>query len=62
VSEEVFRGHKSRGDFHAWIENVFGDRQLGETIRRIEREVAPNARESIMRAIQDRYLGAVSRP
>jgi hypothetical protein len=62
VSEEVFRGHMSRGDFHAWIENVFGDRQLGETIRRIEREVAPNARESIMRAIQDRYLGAVSRP
>jgi hypothetical protein len=56
VSEEVLRSHLARGDFHRWIEEAIGDHELGEAIRRIERGVAPNARDSIMRAIQDRYL------
>jgi len=60
VSEEVFRGHLARGDFHRWVENVLGDRELGQAIRRIEREDAANARNSILRAVHDRYLGAAS--
>ena len=59
VAEEVFRSHLSRGDFHRWIEEALGDHELAEAIRRIEQGVASNAREEIMRAIQDRYLGAV---
>ena len=62
VSEEVLRSHLARGDFHRWIEEALGDHDLGEAIRRIEGGVASNARESVMRAIQDRYLGAVSKP
>jgi hypothetical protein len=60
VPEEVFRGHLSRGDFHRWVENVLGDREFGEAIRRIERGNASNARESLLQAVHDRYLGAAS--
>ena len=56
LSEEVFRGHLTRGDFHRWIEGVLGDRELGAAIRDVERANAANARESIARAIRDRYL------
>lgn len=60
VSEEVLRGHLVRGDFHRWVEKVLGDRELGEAIRRIERGDASNARNSILRVVYDRYLGAAS--
>lgn len=62
VSEEVFRGHVARGDFDRWVEDVLGDRELGEAIRRIERGDASKARNSILRAVYDRYLGAASSP
>ncbi len=39
LPEEVFRGHLSRGDFHRWIENVIGDRELGGAIRLIEQGI-----------------------
>jgi len=60
VSEEVFRGHLARGDFHRWVENVLGDRELGEAIRLIERGDASNARNFILRTVYDRYLGAAA--
>jgi len=60
VPEEVFWGHLSRGDFHRWIENVLGDRELGGAMRLIERGNPSNARESLLQAVHDRYLGAAS--
>ncbi|MGO9119253.1 MAG: HAD hydrolase family protein [Desulfomonilaceae bacterium] len=60
LPEEVFWGHLSRGDFHRWIENVLGDRELGRAIRLIERGNLSNARESLLQAVHDRYLGAAS--
>jgi hypothetical protein len=62
VADDVFAGHLARGDFHRWIEDVVGDRALGEGIRGIERSDGTKARETIARAIRDRYLDAESEP
>jgi hypothetical protein len=56
VSDALLAGHLVRGDLHRWIEDVVGDRTLGEAIRSAERFGAPEARERIVRAIQERYL------
>jgi hydroxymethylpyrimidine pyrophosphatase-like HAD family hydrolase len=52
---DVVHGHLDRGDFHRWIEDVFGDRELGETIRCLERGKVANARDTLRRAIAERY-------
>lgn len=62
VPADVLAGHLDRGDFHRWIEDVVGDRDLGEVIRSIERSNGRNARETTVRAIRDRYLDAESEP
>jgi hydroxymethylpyrimidine pyrophosphatase-like HAD family hydrolase len=55
---EVFDGHLARGDFHRWFERVFGDRELGRAIRRLEGGDVSDPRQRMMRAIEERYLGA----
>jgi hypothetical protein len=55
---EVFDGHLARGDFHRWFERVFGDRELGEAIRRLEGHGVDDPRREMRRAIEERYLGA----
>jgi hypothetical protein len=62
VPADVFAGHLVRGDFHRWIEDVVADSALGEAIRSIEGGNARNARETIVRAIRDRYLDGESEP
>jgi len=62
VPADVFASHLTRGDFHRWIEDVVGDRDLGEAIRDIERGNGTNAREMITRAIRDRYVDVDSEP
>ena len=62
VSDDVFAGHLVRGDFHRWIEEVVGDRYLGEAIRGVESGDATTARETIVHAIRDRYLDPESEP
>jgi hypothetical protein len=62
VSADVFAGHLVRGDFHRWIEDVVGDRYLGEAIRSVESGNTTTARETIVRTIRDRYLDAESEP
>jgi hydroxymethylpyrimidine pyrophosphatase-like HAD family hydrolase len=62
VPADVFASHLIRGDFHRWIEEVVGDRALGEGIRDIERGNGPKARETIVRAIRDRYVDVDSEP
>lgn len=62
VANDVFAGHLARGDFHRWIEDVVGDSDLGEAIRSVEGCDATKARETIARAIRDRYLDAESNP
>jgi hypothetical protein len=55
LETDVVRGHLERGDFHRWIEDVFGDHELGETIRCLERGKVANAREALRYAIAQRY-------
>jgi hypothetical protein len=62
ISDEVFTGHLVRGDFHRWIEDVVGDRALGETIRSVELGDPGPARAGIARAIRARYLDDESEP
>jgi hypothetical protein len=62
VPDDVLAGHLDRGDFHRWIEDVVGDRDLGEEIRGIEGGNPTRARETIRREIRDRYLDAESEP
>ena len=54
---DVVSGHLQRGDFRRWIEDVFGDRELGESIRPLEAGHVANARDGLRRAIADRYEG-----
>src|SRR6185503_2306999 len=54
---DVVSGHLERGDFRRWIEDVFGDRELGESIRSLEGGHVANARDGLRRAIADRYGG-----
>jgi hydroxymethylpyrimidine pyrophosphatase-like HAD family hydrolase len=56
VPDDVLASHLVRGDFHRWIEDVVGDRELGKRLRDIERADRTKARETIARAIHDRYL------
>lgn len=55
LPEDVLQGHLRRGDFHRWIEDVFGDAELGEAIRSLERTRVPSIREALRRVIADRY-------
>jgi len=54
---EVFEGHLARGDFHRWFEQVFGDRDLGQVLRRLEGPGVDDPRLQMTRAIEERYLG-----
>jgi hypothetical protein len=54
---DVVSGHLQRGDFRRRIEDVFGDRELGESIRPLEAGHVANARDGLRRAIADRYEG-----
>jgi hypothetical protein len=54
---DVFDGHLRRGDFHRWFEQVFGDRELGQAIRRLEGQHVREPRQQLVRVIEDRYLG-----
>jgi hydroxymethylpyrimidine pyrophosphatase-like HAD family hydrolase len=56
VPADVLASHLARGDFHRWIEDVVGDRDLGGWIRVIERGGGGHQRENILRAIRDRYV------
>jgi hydroxymethylpyrimidine pyrophosphatase-like HAD family hydrolase len=56
LPEDVLRGHLVRGDFHRWIEDIFGDTQLGGSIRRLERQNVSDARAALLRSIADRYV------
>jgi hypothetical protein len=57
---EVFDGHVARGDFHRWFEQVFGDHELGQAMRRLEGPGVDNQRQQMMRAIEERYQGAAA--
>jgi hypothetical protein len=55
LPEDVLQGHLQRGDFHRWIEDVFGDSDLGGAIRSLERTHVSNIREALRHVIADRY-------
>jgi len=50
-------GHLARGDFRRWIEDVFGDSELGAAILDLERRDISNVREALARVIAERYSG-----
>jgi hypothetical protein len=58
LSADVVQGHLERGDLHRWIEDVFGDSELGEAIRVLERGHVANPREALVQAIASRYGSA----
>jgi hydroxymethylpyrimidine pyrophosphatase-like HAD family hydrolase len=60
LPDDVILGHLAHGDFRRWIEDVFGDHELGEVILRLEREDVSSAREPLRRAIADRYGGGAA--
>jgi hydroxymethylpyrimidine pyrophosphatase-like HAD family hydrolase len=55
LPEDVLQGHLRRGDFHRWIEDVFGDGDLGGAIRSLERTQVSDIREALRQVIADRY-------
>jgi hypothetical protein len=55
LSDDIVQAHLARGDFHHWIEDVFGDYALGGAIRRLEQEDIFTARGALLQAIAQRY-------
>jgi hypothetical protein len=55
LPDDVVQGHLRRGDFRRWVNDVFGDRELGAAIQHLERGDVSNARNALLRAIADRY-------
>jgi hypothetical protein len=55
LSDDVVRGHLTRGDFRRWIEDVFGDGELAGAIGRLELGDISDARETLVRVVADRY-------
>ena len=55
LPDDVVHDHLARGDFRRWIEDVFGDRDLGRAILHVERGKIANARDELRRAIAERY-------
>ena len=55
LPDDVVQAHLARGDFRRWIEDVFGDGELGGAIGRVEQEDVSSARHSLSRPIADRY-------
>ena len=55
LPDDVVQGHLARGDFRRWIEDVFGDRELGGAIQHLEGGDVSNVRDALRRAIADRY-------
>jgi hypothetical protein len=60
LPDDVVQGHLRRGDFRRWIEDVFGDRELGVAILDLERGKVSNARDALRRVIADRYSGGAT--
>lgn len=60
LPDDVVQGHLDRGDFRRWIEDVFGDRELGGAIGRLERRAVPGVRGALRRVIADRYGGSAA--
>lgn len=58
--DDVVASHLARGDFRRWIEDVFGDSELGSAILGLERGEASNARDALRHAIADRYGGGAT--
>jgi hydroxymethylpyrimidine pyrophosphatase-like HAD family hydrolase len=58
LPDDVVQGHLARGDFRRWIEEVFGDRELGAAILPLERGDIPNVRDTLVRVVADRYGGS----
>jgi hydroxymethylpyrimidine pyrophosphatase-like HAD family hydrolase len=57
LPDDVVQGHLARGDFRRWIEEVFGDRELGAAILHLERGDVSNVRDTLVRVVADRYGG-----
>jgi hypothetical protein len=58
VPDDVVQGHFTRGDFRRWIEDVFGDKELGAAMRQLERGDVGNVRGALARAVAARYGGS----
>jgi hydroxymethylpyrimidine pyrophosphatase-like HAD family hydrolase len=57
LPDDVVRGHLARGDFRHWIEEVFGDRELGAAILHLEHRTDSDVRGTLVQLVADRYGG-----
>jgi hydroxymethylpyrimidine pyrophosphatase-like HAD family hydrolase len=55
LPHDVVRSHLTRGDFRRWIEEIFGDGELGAAIRLLERDDISNVGDVVREAIAARY-------
>jgi hydroxymethylpyrimidine pyrophosphatase-like HAD family hydrolase len=55
LPDDVVQGHLARGDFRRWIEEVFGDSELGAAILPLEGGHISNVRDALFHVIADRY-------
>jgi hypothetical protein len=55
LPDDVVQAHLARGDFRRWIEEVFGDYELGAAIRPLEQTDVSTARDILHTAIAQRY-------
>ena len=55
LPDDVVHDHLVRGDFRRWVEDVFGDHELGYAIGCLEKGHALNVRDALRRVIADRY-------
>ena len=58
LPNDIVQGHLTRGDFRRWIQEVFGDSELGAAILHLERGDVSNVRDTLLRVIADRYGGS----
>ena len=58
LPDDVVRSHLARGDFRRWIEEVFGDGELGAAIRSLEADDVSNIRAVLRDTIAARYGAA----
>jgi len=55
LPDDVVRAHHVRGDFRRWVEDVFGDHELGGAIGGLEQGHARTVRDALRRVIAERY-------
>ena len=55
LPDDVIESHLTRGHFRRWIEDVFGDRELGTALQTLEGDGVSHVQDALRHVIADRY-------